>query len=161
MLALSVDPRWWILLHVIGAFGFVTSHGVSISVALRLRKERDRARITELLQFSGSSILWMYVSLGVLLLGGIISGFKLHVWGFGWIWTALAVLIAMIGEMSMIARPHYQKVKEAVQLRPSGVPRKSDEELELLLRSPVALVNTTLGFASLAFILWLMILTPY
>ena len=161
MLALSVDFRWWILLHVLGAFGFVMSHGVSVAVAFRLRKERDRARITELLQFSGSSLLWMYVSLGVLLVGGVIAGFKLHVWGRGWIWTALAVLIVMVGEMSMVARPHYQKIKEAVQLRPSGVPRKSDEELELLLRSKIALMNTALGFASLAFILWLMILTPY
>ncbi len=161
MLALSIDPRWWISLHVIGAFGFVMCHGVSVTVALRLRKERDRARIAELLQLSGSSILWMYVSLGVLLLGGVISGFKLHVWGFGWIWTALAILIAMVGEMSMVARPYYQKVKEAVQLRPSGVPRKSDEELELLLRSPVALANTVLGFGALAFILWLMVLKPY
>jgi Na+-transporting methylmalonyl-CoA/oxaloacetate decarboxylase gamma subunit len=161
MLALSVDFRWWILLHVIGAFGFVMAHGVAVSVALRLRKERDRARIAELLQFSGSSVLWMYVWLGVLLLGGITSGFKLHVWGFGWIWTALAVLIAMIGEMSAVARPYYQKVKEAVQLRPSGVPRKSDEELEVLLRSPVALVNAVIGFGALVFILWLMIFTPY
>lgn len=161
MLGLTVDLRWWIFLHVIGAFGLVMSHGVSVTVALRLRKERDRARIAELLQFSGSSILWMYISLGVLLFGGVISGFKLHVWGFGWIWTALAVLIAMVGEMSMVARPYYRRVKEAVQLRPSGVPRKSDEELELLLRSPVALVNTVLGFGALAFILWLMILKPY
>ena len=161
MLALSVDFRWWILLHVIGAFGFVMSHSVSVTVALRLRRERDRARIAELLQFSGSSILWMYVSLGVLLLGGVVAGFKLHVWGSGWIWTAIAVLIAMIGEMSAVARPYYQKVKEAVQLRPSGVPRKSDEELEALLRSPVALANTLLGFGALLFILWLMIFTPY
>jgi len=161
MLSISIDFRWWILLHVIGAFGFVMSHGVSVTVALRLRKERDRARIAELLQLSGSSILWMYVSLGVLLLDGVITGFKLQAWSFGWIWTALAVLVAMVGEMTAVARPYYQKVKEAVQLRPSGVPRKSDEELDVLLRSPVALINVALGFGALVFILWLMILTPF
>ena len=38
-----------------GVLAFVLFHGVSMVVALRLRRERDRARIAELLQFSGSS----------------------------------------------------------------------------------------------------------
>jgi hypothetical protein len=154
------DYRWWVFLHIAGGFGFLMSHGVSISVALRLRKERDRVRIAELLQFSGSSLLWMYVSLGVLLLGGIVASFAQHYWSFWWPWLALAILVVMIGEMSAVARPYYQRVKEAVQLRPSGVPRKSDEELDELLRSRLPLVNAAVGFAALAAILWLMIWRP-
>lgn len=158
---LAVDFHWWILLHILGALGFVMAHGVSVTVALGLRRERDRGRIAELLQISGSTILWMYVSLGVLLLGGIIAGFKLGVWGKGWIWTALILLVVMVGEMSAVARPYYQRVKEAVQLRPSGVPRKSDEELDVLLRSRLALANSVLGFSALAFILYLMVFQPF
>jgi hypothetical protein len=101
----AFDYRWWVFLHIAGGFGFLMSHGVSISVALRLRKERDRVRITELLQFSGSSLLWMYVSLGVLLLGGIVASFAQHYWSFWWPWLALVILVVMIGEMSAVARP--------------------------------------------------------
>jgi len=40
-----VPYNWWKFLHVAGVLSFVLFHGVSIVVALRLRKERDRARI--------------------------------------------------------------------------------------------------------------------
>jgi hypothetical protein len=52
-------------------------------------------------------------------------------------------------------------VKEAVEVRPSGVPRRSDEELAEILRSPVALWNAVFGFAVLLVITWLMIFKPF
>jgi len=156
----AVDVRWWKYLHVIGAFGFIMAHGVSMTVALRLRKERDRTKIAELLQFSGSSILWMYLSLGWLLLFAVVSATANKYWGQKWIWYSLGILVALIGEMSAVARPYYQRVKEAVEIRPSGVPRKSDEELDLLLRSKTALANTAIGFVGLLAIVYLMIFKP-
>ena len=67
---------------------------------------------------------------------------------------------AVIAEMNVVAKPYYQRVKEAVEVRPSGVPRRSDQELDEILRSPTALVNTTIGFGALVVILWLMIFNP-
>jgi lysylphosphatidylglycerol synthetase-like protein (DUF2156 family) len=129
---LAVDYRWWKLLHVLGVLGFVLFHGVSTMVAIRLRKERDRARIAGLLQFSGSSVMGMSV----------------------------ALLVATIVEMYVVARPYYQQLKDAIQLRPSGVPRKSDEELDLVLRSRLALFNAVWGILALVIITWLMIWKP-
>jgi hypothetical protein len=156
----ALDYRWWKFLHIIGVFGFLIAHGVSISAALKLRKERDRARITELLQFSGGSVLWMYASLGILLLGGVAAGLQIHAFSYWWIWISLGLLVAAAAEMAAVGAPYYRKVKEAVQLRASGVPRKSDEELDALLRSPLPLANTVFGFVVLAVILWLMIWKP-
>lgn len=156
----AFDYRWWVFLHILGVFGFLIAHGVSISVALKLRKERDRVRITELLQFSGGSALWMYISLGLLLLGGVAAGLQNHYFSFWWIWISLGLLIVVVAEMSMVGAPYYRKVKEAVQLRASGVPRKSDEELDALLRSSLPMANAVFGFAVLAVILWLMIWKP-
>lgn len=158
---LAIAYNWWKLLHVLGVLGFVMFHGVSVWVALRLRKERDRARIAELLQFSGSSVLGMYVSLGLLLLFGVIAGFAGKWWGHWWIWLALLILVGMVGEMSAVARPYYQRVKEAVEVRPSGVPRRSDEELDEILRSRLALFNVVLGFTALAVLAWLMVFKPF
>jgi hypothetical protein len=151
----------WKLLHILGVLGFVMFHGVSIWVAFRLRKERDRMRIAELLQFSGSSVQGMYVSLGLLLLFGVIAGFAGHWWGSWWIWLALLILLGMVGEMSAVAGPYYRRVKEAVEVRPSGVPRRSDEELEEILRSPLAVFNAALGLAALAVLAWLMVFKPF
>jgi hypothetical protein len=145
---------------VIGVLGFVMFHGVSIVVAFRLRKERDRVRIAELLQFSGSSIMGMYVSLGVLILFGVIAGFALDWWRFWWIWISVGILVATLVEMGVLARPYYQQLKDAIQLRPSGVPRKSDEELDQLLRSRVSTLTAGWGIAALVIITWLMIWKP-
>jgi hypothetical protein len=45
-------------------------------------------------------------------------------------------------------------------MRESGVPRKSDEELDELLRSPLPMNNAAIGFAGLLVIMWLMIFKP-
>lgn len=157
---LAIDYRWWKLLHVLGVLGFVLFHGVSVLVALRLRKERDRTRIAELLQFSGSAVQGMYVSLLLLIAFGVVAGFSGKWWSFWWIWLSLGLLVLTIVEMSAVARPYYQGLKDAIQLRPSGVPRTSDEELDLLLRSRLALFNALWGIAALTIIAWLMIWKP-
>jgi hypothetical protein len=157
---LAIDYRWWKFLHVLAVLGFVLYHGVSIVVAIRLRKERDRARIAELLQFSGSAVLGMYVSLGALIVFGVVAGFAGKWWGYWWIWLSLAILVLTIAEMSAVARPYYQQLKDAIQLRPSGVPRKSDEELDQLLRSRLALFNAVWGLVALVIITFLMIWKP-
>jgi hypothetical protein len=157
---LAVDYRWWKFLHVAAVMGFVVFHGVSIVVAVRLRKERDRTRIAELLQFSGSSVLGMYVSLGALIVFGVVAGFAGKWWGYWWIWLSLALLVITIAEMSAVARPYYQQLKDAIQLRPSGVPRKSDEELDELLRSRLALFNAVWGVVALVLITFLMVWKP-
>ena len=48
-------------------------------------------------------------------------------------------------EMSAVARPYYQRLKEAIEVRPPVFPRRSDEELEEILRSPVAVWNAVVG----------------
>lgn len=151
---------WWKFLHVLGVLAFVMFHGVSSMVAFRLRKERDRTRIAELLQFSGTSIQGMYVSLGVLILFGVIAGFDGDWWRFWWIWISLGLLVATLAVMYVVARPYYQQLKDAIQLRPSGVPRRSDEDLDQIMRSSASTLTIAWGTAALVIIAWLMIWKP-
>jgi len=160
MLGLSAYT-WWKFLHVAGVIAFVTFHGVSVMAALRVRKERDRGRIATMLQLSGSSVTGMYVSLAWLITFGVVAGIQGDYWDDGWFWISIGLLVLVIGEMSAVARPYYERVKEAVEVRPSGVPRRSDEELEEILSSPVALWNAVFGVAVLLVITWLMIFKPF
>jgi hypothetical protein len=153
----AFDFRWWLLLHLFGVFAFLISHGVSVTVAFRIRKERDRIRIKDLISLSGSSVRLMYVSLVLLLAGAFAMTFQLHLWGAGWIRLSLALLILTIVFMIGMASPYYKRVSEAVELRPSGVPRKSDEELEAILRSPVPVIVAAVGFVVLFAILYMMV----
>ena len=80
---------WFVFLHVLGVFGFLMAHGVSISVAFALRRERNFERVQTLLNLSASSIEVMLGSLAVLILSGVITGFMGHWWDKGWIWLSL------------------------------------------------------------------------
>ena len=152
---------WWKFLHVAGVIAFVSFHGVSMVAALRVRKERDRVRIATVLQLSGSSVMGMYVALAWLITFGVVAGIQGDFWNDGWFGISIGLLVLAVGEMSAVARPYYQRVKEAVEVRPSGVPRRSDEELEEILSSPVALWNAVFGVAVLLAITWLMIFKPF
>jgi len=152
---------WWKFLHVAGVIAFVSFHGVSMVAALRVRKERDRVRIATVLQLSGSSLMGMYVSLAWLITFGVVAGIQGDFWNDGWFWISIGLLVLVVGEMSAVGRPYYERLKEAVEVRPSGVPRRSDEELEEILSSPVALWNAVFGAAVLLAITWLMIFKPF
>lgn len=152
---------WWKFLHVAGVIAFVMFHGVSMMVALQLRRERDRGRIATMTQLSGSSLRGMYVALLWLVVFGVIAGIQGEWWNDGWFWISVGLLVVAIAEMSAVGRPYYERVKEAIEVRPSGVPRRSDEELDEILRSPIGLWNAVFGIAVLAAIAWLMIFKPF
>jgi hypothetical protein len=62
--------------------------------------------------------------------------------------------------MNATTKPYFARVKEACQLRPSGVPRVSDEELGEVLGSAQAHLVTAIGVIGLVAILYLMIFKP-
>jgi predicted integral membrane protein DUF2269 len=152
---------WWKFLHVAGVIAFVMFHGASMMVAFRLRKERDRGKIAAITQLSGSSLMGMYVSLVWLIVFGVIAGIQGDWWNDGWFWISIVLLVVVGIEMGAVASPYYKRVKEAIEVRPSGVPRRSDEELEEILRSNIGLWNAIFGLAVLATIAWLMIFKPF
>ena len=64
--------------------------------------------------------------------------------------------------MTLIAKPYFQRITAACAIRPSGVPRVSDEELHELIAGPKSKAHliTTIGVAGLAVILYLMVTKP-
>ncbi len=155
-----MDPKWWLLIHLSGVLGLLGSHGASMAVLFKLRRERDRTRIEHLLQLSGSTVIPLYVSLALLLTGGIVGGIDGHFFWQRWITLSLIVLAITMIVMYAIAMPYYKRIREALGVRPSGVPRVSDEELEALLGSAKSTVVAVVGFGGFLIILYLMIWKP-
>ncbi len=62
--------------------------------------------------------------------------------------------------MTAIAKPYFKKVSAACDLRPSGVPRVSDEELLELVRSKASALIMLIGIGGLTLIVWLMVFKP-
>jgi len=152
--------RWLLFLHIGSALAFVGLHGASMVVLYTIRRETDRARIVNLITLSGETARPMYVSLGLIVASGAGLGIKLSSFRHWWIWLAIVVLAATVGAMTAVAKPYFARIKEACQVRPSGVPRTSDEELGALLSGSLAHVITAIGAGGLAIVVYLMIFKP-
>lgn len=160
--------QWIVFLHLLGAFGFVLTHGASASVAFRLRSERSLERIRALLDLSTAYMGAMYLALLVLLAAGIAAGFVGQWWGRGWIWAALGLLIAMMAAMFAYGTLYYSRVRRAAGMEfmenmkphPPMEPASAEEMEALLARSPAALL-AVVGFGGLAVMLWLMMFKPF
>jgi uncharacterized membrane protein len=152
---------WLVLAHIIGVLGFMFTHGVAAAMALRLRHERNPDRIRVMLQISSSSLAVFYVSVLLLLGGGIWAGFIGDWWGQGWIWVALGVFVANMIFMYAVPARYYKKIREVMTIEESGSSAVGPQQLEAMLRSNIAIVVTAVGLASLAFIAYLMVIKPF
>jgi plastocyanin len=152
--------QWWVFVHLVGVFGFLIAHGVSIAITFRLRKERDPRRVSDLLQLSGSTIRVFYASLFVLLLGGVTAGFLQDWWSQGWIWAALGVLIVASLTMLLMARPYYRRVGLVARAMAGGSSAVTPEQFDRVLQSSRPVWIMAIGLGALALILYLMVLKP-
>lgn len=156
-----MDYDWWVFLHILGVFGFLLGHGVSVGVTFRLRRERDPSRVNALLELSGSSLTLFFYGLLVLVVAGVVAGFLGKWWDEGWIWTALGVLVGISVAMSVLARPYYKRVRLVAEAMASGSEAVTEDQFVSILRSPLPLVIAAIGFAGLPVLLWLMMFKPF
>ena len=160
--------RWIVFLHVAGAFAFVAGHGVSMFVAFRLRKERDRPRLGALLDLSGWSLGIAGIGLLVLFVSGILAGIVLGSFGKAWIWIALLLFIVIAGLMTPVGGKYFTGIRVALGQRTRGLKPvdpdpapASDAALEELLVSRAPETLLLLGGGGFLLILWLMMFRPF
>ena len=157
---------WIVLLHVVGAFLFVLSHGASAWMAMMIRRQRDRARVAAMLEMSSMSIIGAYLGLLLMLIGGIWAGIYGGHFGRGWIWAAIALLVVVIVVMYAVATPYFVRLRGAVGAPTRGVEADpalpvSDEELAAMTAQAPAIPLIVVGFGGLLLILWLMVVKPF
>jgi hypothetical protein len=159
--------NWIVWIHIVGGFTFALAHGVSAGVAFKLREEREVPRIQALLDLSNISTQGMYVGIFVLLAAGIAAAFMAGLWGRGWIWTAIAILVVMFvfmyvrasryfADVRRAAGQRYETGKGAQQAEPPNPGRLGD-----LLASSRPIEIAGVGYAGLIAILWLMVMKPF
>jgi len=153
--------NYWLLIHLFGVLGLLGTHGVSVFAMYRIRRQvPDREKIAETVAFSASTVVPMYVALAVLLVGGVGAALKGQYLKEPWIELSILILVLTLAGMYALARPYFQKVTASCQIRPSGVPRVSDEELVELIRGPRAHVIAAFGTVGLVAIVCLMVFKP-
>lgn len=155
--------QWLVFLHVLGVFGFLLAHGVSLFVGFRVQREKDIHAVRALLGLSASAVMWTSLSLLVLLIGGIGAGFVGNWWSHGWIWAALGVFVVVWALMSIFSGPAFRRARMAVGF--TG-PRTIDEsvvsdDLAVRLADLRPWLPTVIGGVGLVILLWLMVLKPF
>jgi hypothetical protein len=148
-----------VFLHVISTFGFLLSHGASVSMAFALKRERDVKKIRALLDLSGASYPLMLSTLLASIVFGIIAGFQGHWWRFGWIWASIVLLVIITALMYFWGSRVYGAARKAMELpsEPSG----SNEELFAILEKSNPILLTLIGYGGYAIIAWLMMVKPF
>jgi plastocyanin len=152
--------RFWFFVHLAGVLGFLAAHGVSMGVTFAIRRERDPGKVLGMLTLSASSVPAMYISLGVLLLGGVVAGFLGHWWGDVWIWASIVVLLGVTGFMSAVASPYFRRMRVIASAKAEGSEAVTDEQFDHELKSSTNLTIAIVGIAAIALILYFMIFKP-
>jgi plastocyanin len=152
--------QWWVLLHLVGVFAFLGSHGVSMMITFRLQKEREPRQVAALLQLSSSTLSVFYVSVGVLLLGGIVAAFDGNLWGYGWIWASGVILLLVFVAMYGLARPYYRRVRFVTSALVEGSEAVSAQQYDSILGSGRPMAIAGIGLTGLIAILYLMLFKP-
>ena len=160
--------QWIVLLHIVGAFVFVASHGVAMWMTSALPRQRDSRQVAALVDLSSTSLAGVYVGLLLLLIGGIWAGIAGGHFSRGWIWAAIGVLVAIIVVMYLVATPFFRRLRAALGQRTQGLAADapdpvalSDAEIfAIAAETPVAVLTST-GVVGLLLILWLMVVKPF
>jgi hypothetical protein len=158
---------WLKLLHVAAGFTFALAHGVSAFATLKLRGERDPARVIALLDVSKFSLPISDLAILVLLASGIASGFVGGYWGHLWIWVSIGVLVFLFIFMSLRGVRHHDEIRHALgtagfyDKKDAPIPEADPEALARALDSPRALELAAVGGIGLLVLLWLMVLKPF
>ena len=158
---------WLVFAHILGAFTFVLAHGVSMFVALRIRGERDQARVAALLDLSRSAVVVAAFAVLFLLITGVTAGFVGNWWGSRWIWTSIAILVVLWGYMSFRGTRYLDEVRHAVgsvgvyDKKGTEPPPADPAAATALLASARAMELATVGGIGLVTILYLMVFKPF
>ena len=152
--------QWWVFAHLLGVFGFLAAHGVSMTVGFRLRKERDPAKVVELVQLSSSSTRWFYGSFLLVVAGGIGAATDAGLWSQFWVGASVAVLVVVTGVMLSVGKPYYRKVGVVARAKAGGSKAVTEAQFDDLLRSKRSGVMIWVGVLGLAGLLYLMLFKP-
>ena len=123
---------FWVFIHLVGVLGFLAAHGTSTAVALRLRRQRDREQVRALLDLSRSMRPVNFVSLLLLLVGGVAAAIEAHLWTQMWLDLSLGLFIALaaIG-VPILVRHFVREFASRMNKRIDGI---AEDVMDLLLR---------------------------
>ena len=160
--------QWLIFLHILSALTFYMTHGVSATMAFKVRKETNFARIRAMLDLSESTLEIMFVSFLIMGLTGLALPFFTHIWNKVWVWLSIILMVFVFAWMVMFNETSYKQLRRLVGLpyraRDKELPAEppsSPEEVAALLNRTNITGLVVVGYIIPAIVLWLMVFKPF
>lgn len=161
---------WLLVLHVLCVFAFLAIHGVSMGVWWRVRRERDRAKLSALLGLSIGFVIPMSVAALLLIVSGILVGVAAGWWfnGQWWLWLSIVILVVIIAVMTPLIAIPMTNMRRGL-----GMPSQSDTKagvvptpvddatLERLLSDRRPTIGASIAIGGIVLITWLMETKPF
>jgi uncharacterized membrane protein len=151
MAALTNLYVWLRFFHLLGLAVFLFAHGISGGASLLLRSPLS-PDTRKLLQLSQRSSFISNPALLVVIVTGVWMTFQASLWGRGWIWAGIVVLVAVLGGMGFISRPYYLARDAA---------KESDDVLAQRLSHTRPIPALVVGAVGLATLIFLMVFKPF
>ena len=159
---------WLVFLHTLSALTFFLAHGTSIAMAFQLRKEKDFARIRAMLDLSMSTMMVMGISFLMMGVSGLIMPFILKLWGKGWIWVSIVLMVVVLLQMVLMNDKRYKHLRRMVGLPymiggksfPAEAPA-SQEAVEAHIKNMKIADLVIVGYVIPVIVLWLMVFKPF
>jgi len=159
---------WLVFLHTLSAITFFLAHGTSMAMAFQIRKETDFARIRAMLDLSASTFMVMIVALLVMGLSGLTMPFILKLWGKGWIWASIVLMVLVVVQMGIMNDKRFKHLRRLVGLpymiggkNFPAEPPASQEEVEAQLKKLKVTDLVIVGYGIPMIVLWLMVFKPF
>jgi hypothetical protein len=159
---------WLIFLHTLSAITFFLGHGTSVAMAFRIRKETDLTRIRAMLDLSESTMIVTFVAFFIMGLSGLVMPFILKLWGKGWIWASIVLMVIVLFQMVFMNEKRYKILRKLV-----GLPYRQGHQI-LQAEAPasqaevgahIQKMNVTdlvvVGYVIPMIVLWLMVFKPF
>ena len=159
---------WLVFLHVLSALTFFLAHGASVAMVFKIRSETEFARIRAMLDLSSSTFMVMVFSFLVIGLTGLIMPFILKLWGKGWIWASIVLMVIVVVQMGIMNDKRYKHLRRMVGLPymiggkefPAEEPASQQEVEAHLMKLKVGEL-VIVGYVIPMIVLWLMVFKPF
>lgn len=159
---------WILFLHILSALTFFLTHGTSVAMAFKIRSETNFNRIRAMLELSSSTFMTMILSFAFMGLTGLILPFILKLWGKGWIWASIILMVIVMVQMGFMNDKRYKTLRKLVGLPymqgnkelPAEEPA-SQEEVEAHLKKLKVGELVVVGYVIPMIVLWLMVFKPF
>ena len=159
---------WLVFLHVLSAFTFFLAHGTSVAMAFKIRSETNFERIRAMLDLSASTISTVFISFLAMGLTGLSLPFILKLWGRGWIWTSIVLMVVVLVQMGLMNEKRYKILRKLVGLPymqgnkeyPAEEPASLQEVQEHMKKLRVEEL-VVVGYVIPMVVLWLMVFKPF